>query len=85
MNQLAIPLERHRLDNGLKIVLSQDNTVPIVAVNIWYGVGSRNELPGHTGFAHLFEHMMFQGSKHVPKNKHFEPVSYTHLTLPTKA
>ena len=51
MNQLAIPLERHRLDNGLKIVLSQDNTVPIVAVNIWYGVGSRNELPGHTGFA----------------------------------
>ena len=81
MNQLAIPLERHRLDNGLKIVLSQDNTVPIVAVNIWYGVGSRNELPGHTGFAHLFEHMMFQGSKHVPKNKHFELIERAGGTL----
>jgi predicted Zn-dependent peptidase len=81
MNQLAIPLERHCLDNGLKIVLSQDNTVPIVAVNIWYGVGSRNELPGHTGFAHLFEHMMFQGSKHVPKNKHFELIECAGGTL----
>ncbi|MAN49078.1 MAG: peptidase M16, partial [Gemmatimonadetes bacterium] len=81
MNQLAIPLERHCLDNGLKIVLSQDSTVPIVAVNIWYGVGSRNELPGHTGFAHLFEHMMFQGSKHVPKNKHFELIERAGGTL----
>ena len=81
MNRLAIPLERHCLDNGLKIVLSQDRTVPIVAVNIWYGVGSRNELPGHTGFAHLFEHMMFQGSKHVPKNKHFELIERAGGTL----
>ena len=81
MNRLAIPLERHCLDNGLKIVLSQDSTVPIVAVNIWYGVGSRNELPGHTGFAHLFEHMMFQGSKHVPKNKHFELIERAGGTL----
>jgi predicted Zn-dependent peptidase len=81
MNRLAIPLERHCLDNGLKIVLSQDSTVPIVAVNIWYGVGSRNELPGQTGFAHLFEHMMFQGSKHVPKNKHFELIERAGGTL----
>ncbi len=72
MSRLAIPVERHSLDNGLRIVLSQDRTVPVVAVNLWYGVGSRNEPPGKTGFAHLFEHMMFQGSAHVPKNKHFE-------------
>ena len=81
MNRLTIPVERDRLDNGLKIVLSPDHTVPIVAVNIWYGVGSRNELPGHTGFAHLFEHMMFQGSKHVPKNKHFELIERAGGTL----
>jgi len=72
MSRLAIPIERHRLDNGLRVVLSRDRTVPVVAVNLWYGVGSRNEAPGRTGFAHLFEHMMFQGSAHVPKNKHFE-------------
>ena len=72
MSRLAIPVERHRLDNGLKIVLSQDRAVPVVAVNLWYGVGSRNEPAGRTGFAHLFEHMMFQGSAHVPKNRHFE-------------
>jgi len=81
MSRLAIPLERDCLDNGLKIVLSPDHTVPIVAVNIWYGVGSRNELPGHTGFAHLFEHMMFQGSEHVPKNKHFELIERVGGTL----
>jgi zinc protease len=56
------------------VVLSRDDTAPIVAVNLWYGVGSRNERPGRTGFAHLFEHMMFQGSEHVPKNRHFELV-----------
>ncbi len=72
MKRLDIPSERHRLDNGLRVVLSHDDTVPVVAVNLWYGVGSRNEQPGKTGFAHLFEHMMFQGSEHVPKNRHFE-------------
>ncbi|MEM7417174.1 MAG: pitrilysin family protein [Gemmatimonadota bacterium] len=72
MSGLSIPFERHTLDNGLKVVLAPDDTVPIVATNLWYGVGSRNEIPGRTGFAHLFEHMMFQGSQHVPKNKHFE-------------
>jgi len=67
-----IPIERHELDNGLRVVLSPDASVPIVGVNLWYGVGSRDERPGRTGFAHLFEHMMFQGSANVPKNGHFE-------------
>ncbi|MFQ5537722.1 MAG: M16 family metallopeptidase [Gemmatimonadota bacterium] len=69
---LHIPFRRERLDNGLRVVLSHDPARPIVAVNLWYGVGSRNEASGRTGFAHLFEHMMFQGSAHVPKNGHFE-------------
>jgi len=78
---LAIPIERHRLDNGLRVLVSSDPTVPVVAVNLWYGVGSRNEAPGKTGFAHLFEHMMFQGSLHVPKNRHFELVEKVGGTL----
>ncbi len=81
MSRLSIPVQRHRLDNGLRVVLSPDTTVPVVAVNLWYGVGSRNEPPGKTGFAHLFEHMMFQGSSHVPKNKHFELVERAGGTL----
>ncbi|HSM60946.1 MAG TPA: pitrilysin family protein [Longimicrobiales bacterium] len=81
MSGLEIPFERHRLDNGLKIVLAHDSSVPVVAVNLWYGVGSRNEPEGRTGFAHLFEHMMFQGSQHVPKNRHFELVERAGGTL----
>jgi predicted Zn-dependent peptidase len=81
VSRLHVPFERHRLDNGLKIVLSQDRTVPVAAVNLWYGVGSRNEPAGKTGFAHLFEHMMFQGSAHVPKNKHFELIERVGGTL----
>ncbi|MBM4183759.1 MAG: insulinase family protein [Gemmatimonadetes bacterium] len=81
MSRLHVPFERHRLANGLKVVLSPDRTVPIVAVNLWYGVGSRNEPTGKTGFAHLFEHMMFQGSAHVPKNKHFELIERVGGTL----
>src|SRR5690606_30909822 len=68
---VRIPFERHRLDNGLRVVLSRDDSAPIVAVNLWYNVGSRNEEPGRTGFAHLFEHMMFQGSANVPETGHF--------------
>lgn len=71
---LAIEFQRHVLSNGLTVVLAPDPSVPVVAVNLWYGVGSRNEPAGRTGFAHLFEHMMFQGSAHVPKNRHFELV-----------
>src|SRR5690606_7125413 len=55
----------------MEVVLSREAAAPVVAVNIWYGVGSRNEREGRTGFAHLFEHMMFQGSKHVPEMGHF--------------
>jgi len=69
---LNVPFERHRLSNGLRVTLSLDSSTPIVGVNLWYAVGSRNERPGRTGFAHLFEHMMFQGSANVPKNRHFE-------------
>lgn len=69
---LDLNVERHVLDNGLRVNLSKDSRVPVVAVNLWYEVGSRNEPEGLTGFAHLFEHMMFQGSANVPKNRHFE-------------
>ncbi len=68
---IQIPFSRHRLDNGLEVVLSRDPDVPVVAVNLWYRVGSRDERPDRTGFAHLFEHMMFQGSENVPETAHF--------------
>jgi len=71
---LNVPVIRHRLANGLRVTFSPDPSVPIVGVNLWYNVGSRNERSGRTGFAHLFEHMMFQGSANVPKNRHFELV-----------
>ncbi len=73
-SQMDLACERHTLANGLRVNLSPDPRVPVVAVNLWYEVGSRNEPPGLTGFAHLFEHMMFQGSANVPKNRHFELV-----------
>ena len=78
---LNVPVERHRLDNGLKVTLSVDRSTPMVGVNLWYGVGSRNEKVGKTGFAHLFEHMMFQGSANVPKNRHFELIEGAGGTL----
>ncbi len=68
---IQIPLDQHRLDNGLRVILARDPSAAVVAVNLWYAVGSRNERPGRTGFAHLFEHMMFQGSAHVPETAHF--------------
>jgi predicted Zn-dependent peptidase len=69
-----VPIDRHRLPNGLRVILSRDDRAPIVAVNLWYDVGSRHEKPGKTGFAHLFEHMMFEGSAHVAKGEHFSLV-----------
>jgi predicted Zn-dependent peptidase len=66
-----VPIERHQLANGLRVILSRDDSAPIVAINMWYDVGSKHEKPGRTGFAHLFEHMMFQGSEHVAKGEHF--------------
>ena len=67
-----LPIERHRLDNGLRVVLSPDRTIPTVAIAVYYDVGSRNEERGRSGFAHLFEHMMFQGSANVGKGEHFQ-------------
>lgn len=68
--KISIPFETYTLPNGLNVVLSLDRTTPTVAVNIWYHVGSKNEMPGRTGFAHLFEHVMFTGSGHVPYGLH---------------
>jgi len=67
-------VEEHRLGNGLRVVLHPDPTLPLVAVNLWFHVGSKNERPGLTGFAHLFEHMLFQGSEHVASTDHFHYV-----------
>ena len=61
---MHIPYEKQTLDNGLDVIVHSDRTCPIVAVNLWYHVGSKNEQPGRTGFAHLFEHLMFEGSEH---------------------
>lgn len=66
-----VPFEEFQLDNGLRVVMSPEPGVAVVTVNLWYGVGSRDERPGRTGFAHLFEHMMFQGSAHVGEAEHF--------------
>ncbi|HEU4947339.1 MAG TPA: pitrilysin family protein [Kribbella sp.] len=68
---LNYPIAEQTLDNGLRVVVSSDRAVPIVAVNLWYDVGSRHEPPGLTGFAHLFEHLMFQGSRNVESGQHF--------------
>ncbi len=69
-----LEFERHALDNGLQIVLYHDARLPLVAINLWYHVGSKNEAPGRTGFAHLFEHLLFQGSENVGTNDHFRYV-----------
>ena len=67
-----ITFGKYKLPNGLEVILAPDSTVPLVAVNVWYHVGSGYEVRGRSGFAHLFEHMMFQGSKHVGEDQHFE-------------
>src|SRR3981189_3094116 len=63
----SIPYEKYRLANGLEVILSQDRTLPLIAVHIWYHVGAANEDPGRPGLAPLFEHMMFTGSKHLAR------------------
>ena len=72
MVDIAYPIETRTLANGLRVVVSPDHTVPMVTVNLWVDVGSRHEVPGRTGFAHLFEHLMFQGSRNVTSGEHFE-------------
>jgi zinc protease len=78
---MRIPIETFRLPNGLFVTLSEDHTAPIVAVNLWYHVGSANVRSGRTGFAHLFEHMLFQGSADVGANEHFELIQRAGGTL----
>ncbi len=70
--QIDVPYEHYVLPNGLHVILHEDHSTPIVGVNVWYHVGSAREKPGKTGFAHLFEHMMFQGSGHMDKGEHFD-------------
>src|SRR5687768_18482378 len=64
---LEVPVEYHKLDNGLKVVISRDTTAPIATVGVYYNIGFRNEPRNRTGFAHLFEHMMFQASENLGK------------------
>ena len=68
----SLNFEKYKLKNGLDVILVEDHRLPLVAVNLWYHVGPANEREGRTGFAHLFEHMMFQGSKHVGDDAHFQ-------------
>lgn len=72
---------QYSLDNGLRVILAEDHTAQVVTVNVWYDVGARNERPGRTGFAHLFEHMMFQGSANVAKGDHLSLVQRAGGTL----
>src|SRR5262249_17183456 len=67
-----LAFEKYTLPNGLDVILRKDPRVPMVAVNLWYHVGAANEAAGRTGFAHLFEHMMFQGSGHIADDAHFK-------------
>src|SRR3954471_6221069 len=70
---MNIPYTRHTLPNGLDILIHEDHGCPIVAVNVWYHVGSKNEKPGRTGFAHLFEHLLFEGSQDYDRG-FFQPL-----------
>lgn len=67
-----LPIAREKLANGMRVILSPNTTVPTVAISLYYDVGSRNEAPGSSGYAHLFEHLMFQGSRNVGKMEHFQ-------------
>ena len=77
---MNIPFTQHTLDNGLRVILHEDHRLPMVAVNLWYHVGSKNEHPGRTGFAHLFEHLMFEGSEHYDKG-FFHPLQEAGASL----
>jgi zinc protease len=77
---MHIPFTQHTLSNGLRVIIHEDRRLPMVAVNIWYHVGSKNEHPGRTGFAHLFEHLMFEGSQHYDKG-YFHPLQEAGASL----
>ncbi|WP_420633709.1 M16 family metallopeptidase [Candidatus Palauibacter sp.] len=78
---VSFEVREHTLDNGLRVVLQPDTSAPLVAVHVMYHVGSKNERAGRTGFAHLFEHLLFQGSEHVPREEHFRLVQDAGGTL----
>ena len=80
-SQVNFPYSEHELDNGLRVVLHRDERTPVVAVHVMYHVGSKDERPGRTGFAHLFEHLLFQGTEHVPKGEHFRLIQNAGGTL----
>ena len=80
-DELSLPFEKYKLDNGLNVILNEDKSDPIVSVAIYYHVGSNREVPGRTGFAHLFEHMMFQQSENVPEDQYFRLVQSAGGTL----
>src|SRR5690606_23219928 len=69
MHDIRLPYETIALDNGLRVIVHEDRRAPLVCVNVWYHVGSKEEVPGRTGFAHLFEHLMFEGSENVPEGR----------------
>src|SRR5215510_8693950 len=75
LESFAVTIQRRTLPNGLRVVLVPEASSPTVAVAVTYGVGSRHEPAGKSGFAHLFEHMMFEGSEHVKKGQHFSLIS----------
>ena len=76
LSQFEPKVTTFELDNGLRVILAEDRSVPVVAVNVWYHVGSRHDPRNRSGFAHLFEHMMFEGTKHVGKTE-----ETTHMSL----
>jgi zinc protease len=75
LNQLHIPLETTKLENGLRVVISPDRTAPVATLGVYYHIGFRLEPRGRSGFAHLFEHMMFQGSEHAGKMMHIKLIN----------
>lgn len=80
-SQVEFPFRERELENGLQVIAHRDPTTPVVAVHVMYHVGSKDERPGRTGFAHLFEHLLFQGSEHVPKGEHFRLIQNAGGTL----
>ena len=80
-SDLQIPIDKYKLTNGMRVILSRDNAVPVISVYVVYDIGARGEEKGRTGFAHLFEHMMFEGSANVKKSEHFKYVQNNGGTL----
>lgn len=78
---IAFEFKQRTLDNGLRVIVQEDHTTPVVSVHVMYHVGSKHERPGRTGFAHLFEHLMFQGSEHVAEDAHFRYIQNAGGTL----